>query len=341
MDIDCLQSMQSKINQKLKPVGSLGKLESLALQLGELQSHRMAKCALRIEPCAPHCLIFCADHGVAQHGVSVAPQQVTRIMLESFLCGDAASNCFCQEHHVPLTVVDAGCLNLEGVSSSVLIHQSQGPGTRDFSLAPAMTTAQVSEGLHLGGQCIESIIEEGANLICLGEMGIGNTTSASALLAALTGWSVEDCVGRGSGISDQQLLTKSSIIRNAIARCVNLPFESIVAELGGFEIVQLTGAIIKASSCYVPVVIDGFIVSVAAYIATLIDPSCRAALISSHVSHEYAHQSLLNELNAEPLLDLSLRLGEGTGALLAVPLIRSAIAFFNDMASFSDVGVEL
>ena len=341
MDIECLESMQSQIDQKLKPVGSLGKLESLALQLGELQSHRMAKCILRIEPCAPHCLIFCADHGVAQHGVSVAPQQVTRIMLESFLGGHAASNCFCFVHDVPLTVVDAGCLDLEGVSSSALIRQSQGPGTKDFSLAPAMTTAQVSEGLHLGGQCVESIIEQGANVICLGEMGIGNTTSASALLAALTGWSVEDCVGRGSGVSNQQLFTKSSIIRNAVARCINLSCESIVAELGGFEIVQLAGAIIKASSYYVPVVIDGFIVSVAAYIATLLDPSCRSALIFSHVSHEHAHQSLLNELNAEPLLDLGLRLGEGTGALLAVPLIRSAIAFFNEMASFSDVGVEL
>ena len=341
MDIECLESMQSQIDQKLKPVGSLGKLESLALQLGELQSHRMAKCTLRIEPCAPHCLIFCADHGVAQHGVSVAPQQVTRIMLESFLGGHAASNCFCREHDVPLTVVDAGCLDLEGVSSSALIRQSQGPGTKDFSLAPAMTTAQVSEGLHLGGECVESIIEQGANVICLGEMGIGNTTSASALLAALTGWSVEDCVGRGSGVSDQQLLAKSSIIHNAVARCINLSCESIVAELGGFEIVQLAGAIIKASSYYVPVVIDGFIVSVAAYLATLLDPSCRSALIFSHVSHEHAHQSLLNELNAEPLLDLGLRLGEGTGALLAVPLIRSAIAFFNEMASFSDVGVEL
>ncbi len=341
MDLECFQLIQSTVDQKIKPLGSLGKLESLALQLGQLQTRRSSQCAQQLEPCLPHLLIFCADHGVVAQGVSVAPQQVTQIMLESFLKGHAACNCFCETHDVPLTVVNSGLYDLADISHVNFVSQSQGRGTKNLYVESAMTVGQVSEGLILGGQRVQQLISTGVNCICLGEMGIGNTTSASALLAALTGWPVDQCIGRGSGINQQQMKQKMAVVSEAISRCTHLSLEATVAEFGGYEIVQLVGAILKAAHCHVPVIIDGFIVTVAAYIATLMDPSCRDAMVFSHVSNENAHSSLLDLLNAEALLDLDLRLGEGTGAVLAVPLVRSSIAFYNGMASLSDVGIAL
>ena len=235
-------------------------------------------------------------------------------------------------------MIDAGILSALPDAPG-LIQQSLGSGTADFSQRPAMTLAQVEAGLALGRHIARQHILAGCDLLLLGEMGIANTSSAAALLAAATGLPVETCVGRGTGISDTQFELKLSLIKQALERPYAKDPLSILAEFGGFELVQLCGAILAAAALQTPVLIDGFIVSVAALLACQIAPNCRDYLIFAHQGAEAGHKAVLNALNAIPLLDLALRLGEGTGAALAVPLLRAAISFYNDMASFADAGV--
>ena len=327
--------IQQHIDQKTKPLGALGRLEELACQLALIQRQE------RITIEQPTMLVFAADHGIARHGISIAPSDVTRQMVLNFLGGGAAINCFCREHQIELKVVDAGILT--PIDDPRLIHQRLGAGTADLSVEPAMSQEQAHLGLQLGSELAKAQVAAGCNLLAFGEMGIGNTTPASALLAALTGIPVAACVGRGTGIDDAQLSRKISLVSQALARVGDGsdPIR-LLAELGGFEIAQITGAMLAAAEQQITMLIDGFIVTSAALLAVKIAPAARDYMIFSHGSSEGSgHGIMLETLKARPLLDLGLRLGEGTGAALALPLLRSACAFYNEMASFASAGVSV
>ena len=379
-------SIQTRIDNKTKPLGALGALEPLALQLALLAKQRaellntagvdrqnveMAneEFASKISLNQPSMLVFAGDHGINEENLSIAPSAVTKQMVLNFLHGGAAINCFCHTSAIALTVVDCGILqpiNENEIPAQTdsqtlkanFIEQRLGAGTNNFSVRAAMTLAQLEQGFDYANKLVAKQIAQGSDILLFGEMGIANTSSAAALMSALTSYNVEECVGRGTGITDEQLQQKVVLIKQALSRIGATNFSaksldndavlSILAELGGFEIVQMVAAILAAAAMSVPVVIDGFIVSVAALVAIRLNENVANYLIFSHVSEEKAHQALLEELisaqnftqyDGQPLLNLRLRLGEGTGAALAFGLIKSAASFYNDMASFESAGV--
>ena len=339
LDKKYAQKIQERIDQKTKPVGSLGVLEEIAHHLALMQSQSVGDAVTKVEINKPTMLVFAGDHGIAEEGVSIAPSEVTQQMVLNFLNGGAAINCFCRTNDIEFKVVDCGILRPLEVSSQALLSQRMGSGTANFARQSAMSLATLEQGLALGGRVASSHIADGCNLLMFGEMGIGNTSSASAIFCALSGCEAEDGVGYGTGISPQQLATKIGLVKEGIARCIDKPVKEVLAEVGGFEIVQMVGAFLEAARQNVPVLVDGFIVSVAAYAAVRIEPECREWMIFAHQSEEPGHQLLLSELDATPILDLGLRLGEGTGAALALPLVRAAAEFYNNMASFESAGV--
>ncbi|WP_114764371.1 nicotinate-nucleotide--dimethylbenzimidazole phosphoribosyltransferase [Vibrio rhodolitus] len=335
------EAIWHRINQKTKPLGSLGKLEHIAHKLALIQSQGKSDAVTEIKLNKPAVLVFAGDHGIAREGVSIAPQEVTQQMVYNFLAGGAAINCFCKVNKVDIKVIDCGILQAIKSDSSQLIVQRLGDSTESFAQKPAMTKEQVEQGLSLGEKIVKQTVDAGSNLIMFGEMGIGNTSSAAAILAALSRRSVEKCVGLGTGINDQQLRKKRQLVQLGVNRCRGHNAQEILRQVGGFEIAQMVGAYLGAAKYNTPVIVDGFIATAAAYVATKIDPSCREYMIFAHQSHESGHKFMLQELAATPLFDLSLRLGEGTGAVLAVPLLKAAAEFYNNMASFEDAGVEM
>ncbi len=375
---DTLALIQAKIDQKTKPLGALGALEPLALQLALITQQRCQKnsdlnaniscdeSASKISINNSTMLVFAGDHGINEEQVSIAPSAVTKQMVLNFLHGGAAINCFCQSNDIALTVIDCGILQSIGhdeipqgkVAGVKLIEQRLGAGTNNFSCGPAMSISQVEDGFKQAKQLVFAQVEQGVELILLGEMGIANTSSAAALMSVLTSFNVRECVGRGTGITDEQLAKKVTLIEKALQRITLADKDPatytqdevlyLLSELGGFEIVQMVSAILSAASVNIPVVIDGFIVTVAALVAQRLDKNVANYLIFSHVSQEKAHQVLLEQLMAaqtfteascQPLLNLGLRLGEGTGAALALPLIKASASFYNNMASFESAGV--
>ncbi|PMJ89867.1 nicotinate-nucleotide--dimethylbenzimidazole phosphoribosyltransferase [Vibrio sp. 10N.261.55.A7] len=333
------QQIQQRIDNKTKPLGALGQLESLAHQLALIESQKADHAVNEIHVNKPTVIIFAGDHGIADEGVSIAPSAVTQQMVLNFLAGGAAINCFCRVNDVDLKIVDTGILLPVEQENDNLIVQRLGTRTENFSQKPAMPIETVREGIELGKSVVANIAAQGCNTVMFGEMGIGNTSSASAILAALSELDVDSCVGLGTGITPEQLAKKVSLVAQGVARCDSKDPLSVLSQVGGFEIVQMVGAFLGAYEAKTPVIVDGFIVTVAAYVAILLEPNCREYMIFAHKSQEHAHQFLLKELDAQPLLDLSLRLGEGTGAVLAVPLVRAAAEFYNNMASFEDAGV--
>ena len=329
-----LEQIQHKIDDKTKPLGALGQLEVIATQLALIQQTDT------ITVNQPHLLVFAGDHGIAQHGLSIAPSEVTTQMVMNFLAGGAAINCFCRTNGMALKVIDAGT-KLEADDHPQLLKQRQGNGTEDFSQQAAMSVTIAQQGLELGGSIVAKLHQQGCNLVGFGEMGIGNTSSAAAIMAAILSIPADECVGRGTGISDEQLERKQSLITRALdlhQAQLDSPL-NILACLGGFEIAQITGGMLKAAELKMTVLVDGFISTAAAMLATEMHPEANHYFIYCHCSEESGHQRMLQHLNAKPLLDLGLRLGEGTGAALALPMIRSACEFYNEMASFSEAGV--
>ncbi|MFP7571438.1 nicotinate-nucleotide--dimethylbenzimidazole phosphoribosyltransferase [Marivita sp. S2033] len=323
-------ALRAKIDNKTKPLGALGRLESLAAQVARLQgtlSPTMQSCQLTI---------FAADHGIAQSGVSAYPSEVTRQMVLNFASGGAAANIFCAVNDVALRVVNAGVLG-GAFGSGAVLDRPIAEGTANSLTGPAMTHAQrdaaLSQGRILG--------QDGtADAVVFGEMGIGNSSSATLIAHFLTGLDVASLAGRGTGLDDAGLAAKRSLLTKAAARCRGLsdPAE-VLAEYGGFEIAMIVGAILAAAESRRIVLIDGFIASAAALIAVRMQPETRKAMVFAHRSTEPGHGAILTALKADPLLDLGLRLGEGTGAVLAWPLLKSAVAMLNDMASFETAGV--
>lgn len=337
--------IQQKIDLKTKPPGALGQLESLALQIARVQAadsqqtDQPQNTVLKIVH--PTMLVFAGDHGIAAEGVSIAPSEVTRQMVQNFAHGGAAINVFCRQVGFTLEVIDCGILTpVEGVEG--IIDQRLGAGTGAIHLEPAMALETVDKGFAMARDLIERHHQAGCNLVAFGEMGIGNTSAAAAIMAAIMQLDVIDCVGRGTGINSETLERKLMLIELALLlhqSALTGP-KSVLACLGGFEIVQMTGAMLAAAERKILVVVDGFIATAAALVAVQIAPNVRDYLIFAHQSDEQGHQRMLEFLQAKPLLSLGLRLGEGTGAALALPLIQASVNFYNQMASFSDAGIE-
>lgn len=325
--------IQTIIDQKTKPLGSLGQLENLALQLAQVLGDE----PLQIK--RPQMLIFAADHGIAAEGISIAPSDVTTQMVNNFLAGGAAINCFCQTNEIELHVIDAGIAT--EIKHPRLIQQAIARGTKNFCQQPAMTKAQANQCLALGAAIASEILDQGSNVIGFGEMGIGNSSSAAAMMAAILKVSADECVGRGTGISDHVLSKKLVIIESALrlhGQNLTSPLE-ILSAVGGFEIGQIAGAMLAVAAQKKVILVDGFITTAAALLATQLAPACVDFMVFCHESNEQGHHRMLQFLDRQALLNLDLRLGEGTGAALALPLLHAAAKFYNDMASFESAGV--
>lgn len=322
--------IRAAIDAKTKPVGALGRLEWLAETIAVQQQ--------TLSPVTSRCLltIFAGDHGITQSGVSAYPQIVTRQMVDNFLAGGAAANVIAKSVGADLHVVDAGIAGPR-IQHSNLIDRHIAAGTANSLEQPAMTTEQCETALRSGAGLANDAPHD---TLCFGEMGIGNTSSASLIAAKITGCDVADLVGRGTGIDDAQLAQKTNVLRKAAARTGPILKAGIaLADYGGFEIAMMCGAMMRAAQNAKLVLVDGFIASTAALCAVHIDPSCRGSLVFAHRSAEQGHSFVLEHLKARPLLDLEMRLGEGTGALLAWPLVQAAGAMLRDMASFDSAGV--
>lgn len=328
-------ALQHKIDNKTKPLGALGQLERMALQIGRIQK------TLTPSLTNPHILVFAGDHGAAKAGVSAFPQEVTWQMVENYLAGGAGINVFARQNGMALKIVDAGVAHDFGKRKD-LVDASMGPGTRSYLSEPAMTLAECEAALAKGAEIARALNDAGCNVLGFGEMGIGNTASASLITHALTGTPLIDCVGRGTGLNDAGLTRKRDLLAQAVERA-KLPAQpdprSVLAEFGGFEIVMMAGAMLGAAQRGMVLLIDGFIVTSALLAAARITPNVREYCIFCHRSAEPGHLAQLRELSGDPLIDLGLRLGEGTGAALAWPIVRAAVAFLNEMASFESAGV--
>lgn len=339
-----LPDIQKRIDAKTKPLGALGQLESIAKSLSLTQGYLSGNYQ-HIQINQASIMIFAADHGIAANGVSIAPSAVTGQMVANFLAGGAAINCFCDTLDIQIKVVDAGMLCPIKDPHPILLNQRIAAGTADLSIQAAMTQTQGEQCLLWGEQAAKKQLATGTNVLGFGEMGIGNTSAASALLCVLTGWSAEQTTGVGTGITTEQLAKKIQLINLAQQRvqekyaAKKLDCQSALIEVGGFEIGQIVGAMLATARAGKTILVDGFIVSVAALIAVRIAPQAQQFMLFAHCSAENAHQLLLKELKAVPLLDLGLRLGEGTGAALAVPLLRVAANFYNNMATFDSAQV--
>ena len=326
-------ALQHKIDRKTKPLASLGQLESMALQIGMIQQ------TLTPHLDQPHFVVFSGDHGAAKVGVSAYPQEVTWQMVENFLAGGAGINVFARQSGLALSVVDAGVAHDFGVRPG-LIDAKVAPGTRNYVNEPAMTMAECEQALHRGAEIVCDLAAKGCNVIGFGEMGIGNTASASLITHCLTEAPLADCIGRGTGHDDAGMKRKHELLEQALRRAGELrePL-AVLAEFGGFEIAMMVGAMLAAAQARMLLLIDGFIVSSAALVAAHLAPCFPEYCIFCHHSVEPGHRAQLAAMHADPLIDLRLRLGEGTGAALAYPLVLASVNFLNEMASFESAGV--
>lgn len=323
-----------KINQKTKPLGALGFLEPLALQIGLIQN------TLTPRLNHPALLVFAGDHGIVGAGVSPYPQAVTAQMVLNFLQGGAAINVFARQNNMQLRVVDAG-VNYGFDSHPDLIHAKVDLGTRNFLLEPAMSLEQCEQALITGAELAQKEISAGCNVLGFGEMGIGNTSSASCLMSVLCNMPIAQCVGRGTGLDDAGLARKTAVLEQAVAQhsLNNSDVMQVLTTFGGFEIAMMAGAMLEAAQHNAVLLIDGFIATSALLVAYHLQPNILQYCIFTHCSGEAGHRQLLTYLDAKPLLDGGLRLGEGTGAALAYPIVQAAVNFLNEMASFESAGV--
>jgi nicotinate-nucleotide--dimethylbenzimidazole phosphoribosyltransferase len=325
----------SRQGELTKPAGSLGRLERLAIELAGLQQTDRPR-AERVP-----IIVFAGDHGIVAQGVSAYPQEVTIAMMSNFASGGAAISVLARELGVSLEVVDAGTLAEQAIPGVVTDKPRR--GSRDFSKEVAREPTEATFAFECGRRAVLRALATEPDLLILGEMGIGNTTTSAAIAAALLGVSAEQVAGSGTGIDAASRAHKAHLIdaalaRHELTRSGTSP-ERILCAVGGLEIAALTGAIIAAAQRRLPVLIDGFIVSVAALAAASLNPSCRPFLLSSHQSAEQGHRLVLEALNVQPLFNLDLRLGEGSGAAIALPILRLACALHNGMATFAQAKV--
>lgn len=324
------ERLQHRLDRKTKPLGSLGRLEALAVQIGLVQDREAP------ELHHPQLVVFAGDHGLARQGVSAYPSDVTWQMVENFLAGGAAVSVLARQHGLALTVVDAGVAHDFAPREGLQIRKVA-PGTADASVGPAMTPAQCWAALQAGVDVVRGLP---GNALLLGEMGIANTSAAALLLARLAGLPLADCVGRGTGLDDAGLARKRAVLERALQANAGAaqPLDALAA-LGGFEIAMMVGAVLQAAHERRLVVVDGFISGAAVVVAHALAPQVLDYCVFAHRSEESGHRRMLDHLGAEPLVDLRLRLGEGSGAALAWPLILSSLKLLAEMASFESAGV--
>jgi len=321
--------LDKAINNKTKPLGSLGVLESLAKQIGLVQNTR------DVAITQPAILVFAADHGVVAEGISAYPQDVTWQMVENFLARGAAINVFATQNNCELRVIDAG-VNHDFGPRDGLTDRKLARGTQNFANQPAMSRATCEAALSAG---MALAAELKGNVVGFGEMGIGNTTAAAALMHKLTGIPVAQCVGAGTGLSAEGVLHKQRVIEAAAAKHDATEPLDVLATFGGLEIAMMAGAMLKAAELRKVLLIDGFIVTSALLVAARLQPAILDYCVFAHCSNENGHQQMLTALGAKPLLNLGLRLGEGTGCALALPLLHASVNFLNQMATFESAQV--
>jgi len=330
VDIAHAIGLRALIDGKAKPLGALGRIEDLAIQLGliaEGSPPTFEKALL---------LVFAGDHGMTADGVSSYPASVTQAMVATFLAEKASANALAKAVHAELRVVDAG-VDADLPPHPNLLAEKVRRGSRNAAVEPALTPEEVAEALERGVRIARDAAAEGFELLALGEMGIGNTASAALIMHRLAPAPLDECVGRGAGHDDEGLARKLAVLERAAARSEATEPLEVLAQFGGLEIAMMAGAVIGAASARVPVLVDGFIVSAAALAAIRLDPAVKDYCVFCHRSAERGHQRMLQALDVEPFLDLGLRLGEGTGALLALPIVRAASRLLSDVASLDDV----
>ena len=334
VNCDSGASAQRRLDRLTKPLGSLGRLEEMAVHYAMITGD--------VKPNLPRGVVFtfAADHGVAREGVSAYPSEVTPQMVLNFLRGGAGVNVLARHTGVEVRVVDIGVAYDFG-SVPGLIQKKIMQGTNNLLREPAMSRAQAIQAVQVGIDLATEAAREGIGLIGTGEMGIGNTTPSAAITAIMTGRPVADVTGRGTGIDEAGRVHKIQVIQDALER--HHPDRAdaldVLAKVGGLEIAGLAGLILGAAASRVPVVLDGFIAGAAALIAVGLQPLCRDYVIASHRSVERGHQTILEYLALKPLLDLDLRLGEGTGACLGMGLVQASIKILTEMATFDEAGV--
>lgn len=328
---------EARLRQRVltKPKGSLGVLEALSIQVAGIKGTSSPRIEKKVV------VIMVGDHGVVAEGVSLYPQVVTSQMVDNFLRGGAAINVLARHVGAKVVVVDMGvAVDLE--EQPGLRIKKIAPGTKNIARGPAMSREEAFRSLEIGIEVVEEeLAQSGVDILALGDMGIGNTTPSTAILSALTGVPVSAVTGRGTGLNDEGVQNKVKVIEKALS--VNAPDSAdpidVLAKVGGFEIGGIAGMIIGAAANHVPVVIDGFISGASALLAFKLQPRVREYLIASHISAEKGHRVMLEEMGFVPLLDLGLRLGEGTGAALAISLLEAAVKILNEMATFNEAGV--
>ena len=330
IDPSLVTQLRNRIDGKAKPLGALGRLEDLAVQLGQIW-HPLPPRAGRATM-----FLFAGDHGITAEGVSLYPASVTAAMVATYLAGRAGVNVLARACDVAVRVVDAG-VDAEIRAHPELIDAKTRRGSRNAAHEPALTFQEASDCLARAAAIVAEAIEAGTDIVAIGEMGIGNTTSAALLMHRLASASLADCVGAGTGLDADGIARKLAVAERAAARSDATAPLDVLTEFGGYEIAMMTGAVLGSARHRRPVIIDGFIATVAALVAVRLQPAARDYCVFSHRSAERGHRLLLEALHATPYLDLGLRLGEGTGAVMAVPLVRAAAGILTEMADLSDV----
>lgn len=326
-------ALAAAINNKTKPLGSLGMLEVLAHQIGLIQQ------TTQLQIITPALIVFAADHGIVAENVSAYPQSVTWQMVENFLAGGAAINVFARQNNCALHIVDAG-VNHDFGSRDGLLDRKVAYGTRNFAQEAAMSTAQCMQAMQYGAELVASIK---GNVLGFGEMGIGNTTTAAALMHAMTKLPAAECVGAGTGLAQEGILHKQKVVQAAVAHhaavvAQDAPLD-MLATFGGFEIAMMVGAMLAAAERRMILLIDGFIVTSALMVAVRMQPAILDYCVYAHCSDEHGHRQMLAQLGARPVLHMGLRLGEGTGSVLALPMLHAAVNFLREMATFESADV--
>jgi nicotinate-nucleotide--dimethylbenzimidazole phosphoribosyltransferase len=330
-----LVKARARLDQLTKPLGSLGRLEDLAAQMVSIREETFA------DPMRKAVYVFAADHGVTAEGVSAYPSEVTRQMVLNFLAHGAAINVLAKLHQAEMNVVDVG-VDADFGHVDGLLHRKVRRGTRNMMREPAMSPDELAEALDVGFKLADDAKATGYNLIAVGEMGIGNTTAASAITSALTREPVSIITGKGTGLNSEALTHKCLVIEAVLVKHFDNPLPSpldVLRCVGGLEIAAMTGFILGAAQHRIAVVVDGFISTAAAAIAFAIAPQVSGYLFAGHQSEEPGHRVLLEYIGLKPILALNMRLGEGTGAVLAMPILESAMCLYNQMATFESASV--
>ena len=330
-------AIQAKIDNLNKPKGSLGRLESLAAQICLIQQ--------TLEPRLEHpChLLFGADHGIERQGVSVSPREITWQQMLNFAAGGGGVNMFCRQHGFKLFLVDVG-VDYDLSSCNAIINRKIAPGTQDFLYGPAMSHDEYERALAVGAEMVDACRAEGCNVVCIGEMGIGNTSPSSIWMSLLGGVPLSECVGAGAGLNDAGIRHKLDVLIRAVDKFKATAqgdggAEEVVRYFGGFEMTAAIGAMLRAAELHIIILVDGFIMTACALAATRLCPEALSYMIFGHAGDESGHRRLLDLLGAEPLLSLGLRLGEGTGALCAYPIVESSVRMINEMNNFDNAHI--